>query len=197
MQTATIKYIGDRPFFQANVDGVGRVVFNHHNSFTKELPTAACDSIMKQWGRFFKVDEMVDHQPAVVVEEEKVESLVVIEEVNPVPLEPTGCPPKRPEGFSAFPPNTTKAERAVISAKLKKARYARKLVARKKKAKAIRLEKTGMARTLKSRQIMAKKMKAARAEITWISRGPKKGLKYDRASVLAARYAAHFQSASN
>lgn len=211
MQTVTVKYIGDRPFFQANVDAVGRITFNRHNNFTKELPVEVCGSIVKQWGKFFEIGEMGE-QRTVAVEEEKVEPVVVVEkqeqqiELNAAeaadittvtPIECPPCPKKRPQGFTVFPPNTTKAERAVISAKLKKSRDARKLAAKKKKATAIRLEKTGKERTLKSRQIMAKKMKAARAETTWISRGPNKGTKYDRASVLAARYAAYFQSAPN
>ena len=177
MPTATIKYIGDRPFFQTTVDVVGRILFNHHNNFTKELPAEACDSIMKQFGKFFEVKE--------VERVDEVETTVTVAvDANPVEV-----PPHKPF--------LTKAERAVISERLKKAHKKRECVAARKKRAAARLEKTGMARSLTSRQKMAKKMKAARAETTWISRGPKKGLKYDRASVLAARYSAHFQSASN
>jgi hypothetical protein len=61
MNTVTVQYTGDRPFFLAMVVGVGRLTFNRHKGFSKQLPRAVGENLLAQWGRFFQMT--IDPEP--------------------------------------------------------------------------------------------------------------------------------------
>lgn len=56
MSQAIVRYVGDRPFFLATADLIGRITFNRHNNFSQRLPVPTCEQIVKQWGKFFKIE---------------------------------------------------------------------------------------------------------------------------------------------